>query len=80
MRLQYHIQVFVAHGMYVILDYQPMDTEPQSYNVKEFICKWRTTMSRVKAIPNFWDDIQVSCAGGYQMLPLGASDHALRNP
>jgi hypothetical protein len=31
MRLQYHIQVFIAHGMHVILDYQPMNTEPQAF-------------------------------------------------
>lgn len=35
-----------------------MNTEPQAYNIKEFVCKWRVLMARVLAIPNFWDDIK----------------------
>jgi hypothetical protein len=35
-----------------------MNTEPQAFNIKEYVCKWRVLMSRVLAIPNFWEDIK----------------------
>lgn len=57
-RLMWTLQVFVSQGMYVILDYQPMHTEPQAYNVNEFVCKWRVLMSYVMALPNFQNDLK----------------------
>lgn len=35
-----------------------MNTEPQAYNVNEFVCKWRVLMSRVLGLPNFASDIK----------------------
>ncbi|WIA18743.1 hypothetical protein OEZ85_003433 [Tetradesmus obliquus] len=57
-RLMYTIQTIVSQGMYVMLDYQPMGTEPQAYNVKEFVCKWRSLVSRVKSVNNWEEDIK----------------------
>ena len=57
-RMVYTVQTFISQGIYVILDYQPMGTENQTYTVAEFVCKWRTLMSRVMAAPNWKDDIR----------------------
>jgi hypothetical protein len=35
-----------------------MNTEPQAYSIREFVCKWRVLMSRVMALPNFEEDIK----------------------
>lgn len=45
---------------------QPMNTEPQAYNIKEFVCKWRVLVSRVMGLHNYEEDIKgriflVSC-------------------
>jgi hypothetical protein len=34
------IQSFIAHGMYVVLDYQPMNLEQQAYDADVFISTW----------------------------------------
>jgi hypothetical protein len=33
-------------------------TEPQAYNVKEFVCKWRSLVSRVLSLSNWEEDIK----------------------
>jgi hypothetical protein len=37
---------------------QPMNTEPQAFNIQEFVCKWRVLVSRVMGLYNFEDDIK----------------------
>eukprot|EP00877_Chromochloris_zofingiensis_P000949 jgi/Chrzof1/10855/Cz05g14190.t1 len=56
-RLLWTVQVLISQGMYVVLDYQPMGTESQPYNVKEFTCKWTYLWKKVAALPNFKTDI-----------------------
>jgi hypothetical protein len=48
--------MFAAPAVPLLL--QPMNTEPQAYSIREFVCKWRVLMSRVMALPNFEDDIK----------------------
>eukprot|EP00775_Hariotina_reticulata_P012217 gene12217-12355_t len=57
-RMMYTIQSFISQGMYVILDYQPMNTEFQANNVAEFTCKWRNLVSRVVSLYNWDTDIR----------------------
>lgn len=42
----------------VALALQPMNTEPQAYSIREFVCKWMVLMNRVMALPNYEEDIK----------------------
>lgn len=44
-----------------------MNTEPQAFNIQEFVCKWRVLTSRIMGLYNYEDDIKgriflVSCS------------------
>lgn len=46
-RLLYVVQSFIAQGMYVVLDYQPMGLEQQAYDAAVFIDGWANLWKQV---------------------------------
>lgn len=52
-RFLFVVQQFVNMGMYVILDYQPMGTEQQAYDLNSFVQSWTALWRRVMCLPNF---------------------------
>eukprot|EP00882_Tetradesmus_deserticola_P019764 GHRQ01021302.1.p1 GENE.GHRQ01021302.1~~GHRQ01021302.1.p1 ORF type:complete len:501 (+),score=125.39 GHRQ01021302.1:274-1776(+) len=56
-RLLFAVQQFVAHGMYVILDYQPQGLEQHAYNLNQFVTAWADLWKAVTCLPNFYTDI-----------------------
>jgi aryl-phospho-beta-D-glucosidase BglC (GH1 family) len=57
-RLLFVVQTFVAQGMYVVLDYQPMGTENHAYDVKEFVQEWKRLWAKTACLSNFQSDLQ----------------------
>lgn len=56
-RFLFVIQQFIAQGMYVVLDYQPMGTENQAYDLNQFASQWALVWKKVTCLPNFGADI-----------------------
>jgi hypothetical protein len=56
-RFLFVIQQFIAQGMYVVLDYQPMGTENHAYDLNSFVSQWALTWKKVTCLPNFGADI-----------------------
>lgn len=56
-RLLFVVQQFIAQGMYVVLDYQPMGLEQQPYDADAFVEAWAKLWKQVSCLPNF----QVRC-------------------
>jgi aryl-phospho-beta-D-glucosidase BglC (GH1 family) len=56
-RLMFVVQAFVAQGMYVVLDYQPMGTENHAYSVQDFVNGWKKLWANVACLPNFQSDL-----------------------
>lgn len=50
-------QVFISQGFYVVLDYQPMGTEQQAYDVDVFVKSWLKLWRQVACTPNFKSDM-----------------------
>lgn len=46
-RLLYVVQSFIAQGMYVVLDYQPMGLEQQAYDAAVFVEGWSNLWKQV---------------------------------
>lgn len=46
-RLLYVVQSFIAQGMYVVLDYQPMGLEKQAYDADVFVEAWADLWKQV---------------------------------
>lgn len=57
-RLVWVTQVFISQGFYVVLDYQPMGTELQAYNVQTFVSRWEALWRMVACAPNFSTDMR----------------------
>ena len=57
-RLLWVTQYFIAQGMYVVLDYQPMGTEYQPYDINTFANEWVKLWSAVSCLPNFDSDLK----------------------
>jgi hypothetical protein len=51
------VQEFVALGLYVILDYQPMGLEQHPYNLNQFVGSWLALWKQVTCLPNFDSDL-----------------------
>lgn len=47
-RLLYVVQSFIAQGMYVVLDYQPMGLEQQAYDADVFVEAWAELWKQVR--------------------------------
>jgi hypothetical protein len=56
-RFLFVIQQFIAQGMYVVLDYQPMGTEAHAYDLNSFASQWALVWKKVTCLPNFGADI-----------------------
>lgn len=46
-RLLYVVQSFIAQGMYVVLDYQPMGLEQHAYDAAVFVETWASLWKQV---------------------------------
>lgn len=47
-RLLFVVQSFIAQGMYVVLDYQPMGLEQQAYDQAVFVESWSNLWKQVR--------------------------------
>lgn len=47
-RLLFVVQSFIAQGMYVVLDYQPMGLEQQAYDLNVFVDTWASLWKQVR--------------------------------
>jgi hypothetical protein len=56
-RLLFVMQQFIAQGMYVVLDYQPMGTEDHAYDLNSFVAAWASLWRSISCLPNFAPDI-----------------------
>ena len=56
-RLLFVVQSFIAQGMYVVLDYQPMGTEDHAYDLNRFVTQWAQVWKQVTCLPNWGVDI-----------------------
>jgi aryl-phospho-beta-D-glucosidase BglC (GH1 family) len=56
-RFLFVIQQFIAQGLYVVLDYQPMGTEDYAYNLDKFVTQWALVWKKVSCLPNWGPDI-----------------------
>jgi hypothetical protein len=50
-RLLFVVQSFIAQGMYVVLDYQPMGLEQQAYDLNLFVEGWANLWKQVGCFP-----------------------------
>jgi hypothetical protein len=57
-RLLWVTQYFVAHGMYVVLDYQPQDTEKHAFDVATFSAKWARLWTALGRLPTWEPDLK----------------------
>lgn len=56
-RLMFVIQAFIAQGIYVVLDYQPMGLEQHAKDLNVFVTAWESLWKKVACLPNFDQDL-----------------------